>query len=134
VSQQVPVTTSDVVDMRSSHLAAIYQGVLRPIKTSSFPVSEVRVHVCIRVFPDVLRCWVAWRITGHEIIVVLLVLVLVNSDEVDGHQRREILLDGGNVNGSETVGHAGVGDDGHWLLWNDSLADVAVGSGSGSLH
>jgi len=44
VSQQVPVTTSDVVDMRSSHLAAIYQGVLRPIKTSSFPLTMLDVH------------------------------------------------------------------------------------------
>jgi hypothetical protein len=57
---------------------------LMAMRERCLPVSQVWVGIGLWVLPDVVGGWVAWRIAGHEVIGIL-ILVLVDSDVVDAH-------------------------------------------------
>ena len=95
------------------------------------PISDVGVCVRLRMVIDVTGSRIAFGITGHD----LVVLWLVDTDVVYPHGGWQVVrLNFVDVDGRETVRHSEVGNDGHRLFRNHSLANVTVGSCRFLLH
>lgn len=86
------------------------------------PCSFVDVLVCLGVFCDILRCFIARWVTGKADVV----WILVDPEVIETHVPRQKFLDV-VINWSETVCHTQVHDDRQRFHRNHPLADVAVG-------
>lgn len=90
----------------------------------NLPVGQVGICEWLRMPVNVRRGGIPLRIARHD----LVVLGLVYTNVVNSHDSRQIFGNLGKINGSETVRHAEIGDDGHGLFWNNASANIAVGS------
>ena len=88
----------------------------------SIPSGHVRVCVYIVMLIDVGGRLPARRIAGDR----LRIWILVDSNVIESHSCWQEWSDAREVKGSERGGHAKIQNDGHWLLWDDSLPNVAV--------
>lgn len=86
------------------------------------PSGQVDVGVRLRVLVDEFSGWIIRRIASHQ----LAILVLVYADVINPHRGWESGGDAGKVDGGETVGHAKIEDEGHWLFGNDPLGNVSI--------
>jgi hypothetical protein len=97
----------------------------------NLPISDVGVCVRLWMVVDVTGSGIAFGIAGHD----LIVLWLVDTDVVYPHGGWKVVrLNFVDVDGRKTVRHSEVGNDGHRLFRNHSLANVAVGSCRFLLH
>src|SRR5437764_15124697 len=88
----------------------------------SIPSGQVRVGVYIVMIIDVGGRLPASGVAGDR----LRIWVLVDSNVIESHSCWQQWSQAREIKGRETDRHAKIENDRHWLLWDDSLPNVAV--------